>query len=48
MDGDGRAMSNLGFFFEEDPLDYAKAREWFEKAVAVGNAEAMNSLGVLY
>ena len=28
--------------------DYVKAREWFEKAAAKGNAIAMFELGVLY
>ena len=28
--------------------DYAKAREWFEKAAAKGDAAAMLNLGVLY
>ena len=28
--------------------DYAKAREWYEKAAAKGDANAMSNLGVLY
>ena len=28
--------------------DYAKAREWYEKAAAAGNVDAMISLGLLY
>ena len=30
------------------PQDYAKAREWFEKAAAAGNVGAMTNLGFLY
>ena len=30
------------------PQDYAKAREWYEKAAANGSTDAMFSLGVLY
>jgi uncharacterized protein len=30
------------------PQDYAKAREWYEKAAAGGNANAMFKLGALY
>jgi Flp pilus assembly protein TadD len=30
------------------PQDYAKAREWYEKAVAKDNALAMSNLGTLY
>jgi TPR repeat protein len=30
------------------PQDYAKAREWYEKAAAAGNARAMALIGVLY
>jgi TPR repeat protein len=28
--------------------DYAQARQWYEKAIAAGSAEAMNNLGLLY
>ena len=28
--------------------DYAKAREWYEKAAAAGDAVAMSQLGLLY
>ena len=30
------------------PQDYAKALEWYEKAAAAGNADAMVNLGALY
>jgi hypothetical protein len=30
------------------PQDYGIAREWFEKAVRQGHADAMNDLGVMY
>ena len=30
------------------PQDYAKAREWYEKAADKGDADAMSNLGLLY
>jgi TPR repeat protein len=45
------SMSNLGWLYENGkgvPQDYAKAREWYEKAAAKDNAAAMNNLGGLY
>ena len=30
------------------PQDYAKAREWYEKAAAKGDATAMINIGLLY
>ena len=30
------------------PQDYAKAREWYEKAAAGGNVNAMFGLGLIY
>jgi len=45
------AMRNLGVFYENGygvAQDYAKAREWYEKAAAEGNAAAMVNLGALY
>lgn len=30
------------------PLDFSKAREWFQKAARGGNAEAMNQLAMMY
>ena len=30
------------------PQDYTKARQWYEKAAAGGDADAMNDLGLLY
>ena len=30
------------------PIDLVKAREWYEKAAAAGNATAMNQLGVFF
>ena len=30
------------------PQDYTKAREWWEKAAARGNAKAQFNLGVIY
>jgi TPR repeat protein len=44
-------MSNLGGLYADGrgvAQDYAKAREWYEKAAANGNARAMNNLGFVY
>jgi tetratricopeptide (TPR) repeat protein len=44
-------MSNIGWLHETGrgvKRDYTKAREWYEKAAAAGNAVAMSNLGVLY
>jgi hypothetical protein len=44
-------MRNLGVFYENGyglPQDYAKAREWFEKAAAKDNADAMFHLATFY
>jgi len=44
-------MVNLGALYENGPgvaQDYAKAREWYEKAAAKGEANAMANLGALY
>jgi TIR domain/Sel1 repeat len=56
--GDPGSMKNLGRFYAYGhgvPQDYAKAREWYEKAAAETaidvsdyHAQAMYSLGVLY
>src|SRR6516225_1038751 len=49
--GSENSMSNLGIFYEKGevvPQDYAKAREWFDKAAAKSEAIAMVSLGILY
>jgi TPR repeat protein len=49
--GDAMAMYGLGVRYangEGVPQDYAKSREWYEKAAARGNVYAMNSLGRLY
>ena len=45
------AMSNLGVLYHNGQgvaQDYAKAREWYEKAAAKGDALAMTNLGLLY
>jgi uncharacterized protein len=45
------ATSNLGWLYQNGwgvPQDYAKAREWHEKAAAVASGFSMNELGVLY
>ena len=44
-------MNNLGELYyngEGVAKNYAKAREWYEKAAAAGNTDAMFNLGVLY
>src|SRR5262249_59481028 len=38
----------LGLLYENVYQDYAKAREWYEKAAAKDNAVAMRNLGALY
>jgi len=45
------AQNNLGMLYYNGgsvPMDYTKAREWFEKAAAQGDAGAQYNLGVLY
>jgi hypothetical protein len=46
--GDAKAQANLGWRYAEGlgglPKDYAKAREWYEKAAAQGNKVAMPSV----
>ena len=34
--------------YKRQAQDYAKAREWYEKAADKGTADAMNNLGQLY
>ena len=51
--GDVTSMENLGFLYASGfgvgvTQDYAKAREWFEKAAAKDNLNAMNALGMLF
>ena len=44
-------MAKLGFLYQQGygvTQDYAKAREWYEKAAKKGSALAMTALGVLY
>jgi len=44
-------MRNLGVLYANGqgvPQDQTKAREWYEKAAAAGDAGAMRNLGVLY
>jgi uncharacterized protein len=38
----------LTFYGQGVPRDYAKAREWYEKAAAAGHPRAMANIGVLY
>ena len=49
--GHAPSMRNLGLLYERGQgvaQDYAKAREWYEKAAAKGDAIAMSNLGGLY
>jgi TPR repeat protein len=49
--GDALSMSNLGVLYSNGlgvAQDYAKAREWYEKAADKGYASAMTKLGLLY
>ena len=49
--GNAASMRNLGVAYNNGisvTQDYAKAREWYEKAVAKGDTEAMGDLGGLY
>jgi TPR repeat protein len=49
--GSAASMSDLGLSYEIGigvPQDYAKAREWYEKAAAQGDAKGMGGLGQLY
>jgi TPR repeat protein len=48
---DAASMGNLGVFYDKGlgvAQDYAKAREWYEKAADKGDAYAMTNLGMLY
>ena len=45
--GNGKARLIMGFFYEQGwgvEQDFAKAREWFQKAAAAGNALAQREL----
>lgn len=50
--GNAQAMNNLGAQYGRGrgglPQDYAKAREWYEKAAAKGNPKAMENIAWLY
>jgi TPR repeat protein len=49
--GDATSMRNLGLLYNSGmgvPQDYAKAREWWEKAAAKDNVAAIGYLGILY
>ncbi len=51
--GDARGQCALaecysGFDCEGIPHDYVRARQWYEKAAAQGDAEAQYNLGVMY
>lgn len=50
-EGDGDAMVTIGVYYHQGEgvkQDYAKAAEWYRKAIAVGNADAFSNLGVLF
>ena len=49
--GDAEAQDSLGVLYAKGlgvPQNYAKARQWFEKAAVQGDAEAQYNLGFLY
>ncbi len=47
--GDGEAMNAVGYRYNfANPPDYAKAVEWYCKAVFAGNPRAMNNLAILF
>lgn len=47
--GDGEAMNAVGYRYEfANPPDYAKAIDWYCKAVFAGNPRAMNNLAILF
>jgi TPR repeat protein len=49
--GDSNSMRNLGVSYRDalgTAQDYAKAREWYEKAAAEDHTDAMVDLGMLY
>ena len=49
--GDTKAMVTIGMFFykgEGFPQDYGKAMDWFLKAMALGNGDAYNNIGVMF
>src|SRR5262245_8223036 len=49
--GDGASMNILGWLYNTGfgvVQDYARAREWYEKAIDKGNVNAMANLGALY
>lgn len=49
--GDADAQHNLGWLYQEGEgvrQDYAKAKEWYEKAANQGYADAQYNLGQLY
>lgn len=49
--GDSKAMATIGLFFHEGesfPQDYAKAMDWYLKAMELGNGDAYNNIGVMY
>ena len=45
--GDAKAMNDLGWHYviRGSTLDYAKAKEWFEKTAAAGNSAGMDNVG---
>ena len=50
LGGDATAMVNLGNIYKDvkSVQSYEKAKNWYELAVTVGNAEAMTGLGDMY
>ncbi|XP_067856945.1 protein sel-1 homolog 3-like [Heptranchias perlo] len=46
--GSHEALNGLGWYHETFKKDYVKAVEYWEKAVKMGNLDALHNLGVLY
>lgn len=49
--GDTKAMVTIGMFFYKGdgfPQDYGKAMDWFLRAMALGNGDAYNNIGVMF
>ncbi|XP_067893299.1 protein sel-1 homolog 3-like isoform X3 [Heterodontus francisci] len=46
--GSHEALNGLGWYYESIKKDYVKAVEYWEKAVKMGNLDALHNLGVMY
>ncbi|XP_078402053.1 protein sel-1 homolog 3-like [Cetorhinus maximus] len=46
--GSHEALNGLGWYYETFKKDYVKAVEYWEKAMKMGNLDALHNLGVMY